>query len=295
MERALPHEWLMEHLTKMNKPAACERLEEESAVGLSSAIHDIRMLSRSYAAHLPLSRSGSESDEPLGGGLQPHILLTPRASTRPNAISLAALALVLGIGSLALAASLAYQRTPEPTRHLVMPEVAPAERARMQRQVATEPSVHGLEEPIVDLAPRRARAPETRLPTSKGQRMSRVEPAAICDEVTCLVDPSGECCQSESLYVAPTIETARPARLSRTEVMAGFRSLNGRLERCFDDSGFTGTAIAEIYVGANGSVLEASIDGADAELAACARPHLEALRFSQSSSPLRVRYPYSFR
>jgi hypothetical protein len=293
-------------------------------VGLSSAMHDMRMLATSYQAH-------RESNEPApffpdrGAAVDPRVLLMPKAAPRGDRWRHATLLMMvfLGLSTSALAVTLAFRggETIRPTQE-IRPIVT-----EESHLVAPVPSVvvptipegeePALEEPApfqVTESPESSRVnPEKRVPALPkaesvserrarilGKSKPRISKTSGCDEVACLLDGGGACCGSEEVESPAQIsegeeQAARPYRLSRAQVMTPMQSIRGRVLACYDEHDYSGVALVKIVIAPEGRVDTFDLDDGSESFQACVEKQVRKLSFPELKQPFTVAYPFTLR
>jgi len=172
---------------------------------------------------------------------------------------------------------------------------ARAERASTAAPAA-EPETAAKPEAAPEPAPPAVAEPKpTPAPTRKATA------STTCDEVTCLVDPSGACCKSlgvatkTSSKPAAAVDEDLSETLTRADLNAGLRSHRGRIESCADRHQFSGTATVKLRVDANGRVTSAATTSGTPEFQSCLRSRIKTARFPKTKNGASLRYPFVFR
>lgn len=299
--------------------------DASSEAGLSSAMHDMRFLAKTYQEH---RERHDDSPSPIalqGAAVDPRVLLIPTMQHRFEGwkIALLSMMILVGLGASAIA-----------VRLILQPASAPSARNYKTIESQPEPSETApvadfslRETPIVETAdsegyeltssPESSRANpqvhQTTLPKARGAAKSRgslgnnasksasnsTRAEDTCDEVACLVGTGGACCD----LLPATGDTARereeiserPYRLSRAQVMGPMQSIQGRVRTCADDHAFEGVALVRIVIAADGSVDKIDVDPGGEGFQSCVSKQVQALHFPSLSQPLTVSYPYTLR
>jgi hypothetical protein len=227
----------------------------------------------------------------------------PARSHRPLAIA----AIILGLCTAALATlqlQMSRRTTPLLSKQLVLPARDRAPLVRLQPREAELMSISSqleTEEQTSPLAADTLVRRKTILPARPSARSSpppadeAPDAAPVCDEVLCLVEPDAECCELAGVF-EPEEGSGEvlPVRHTRQQVMARMRSINGRVESCFDRAGHRGVATVHFVIHRSGKVEDVSVS-ASPELQACIAPLVDALEFQPAQNQLTMAYPYVFR
>jgi hypothetical protein len=284
----------MKHEKELNKSSP----SNDNGVGLSSAMHDIRTLKSHYLEH------DAALESPLSIPAQsPLVLIEPTSAAKDPTKPLAITAIVLGLCVSALAMMqmrMTADRGLSQERSLVLP----ATQTTLQSAtiLPSEPPLYISETevtaPISELRQRHTAAPPVK--AMRKAKPSQVSEAKVeapqCDEILCLVEPDAACClPSPAAESEESFAEARPVRQSRREVMQRMRSLNGRVQSCFDEAGIRGVVTVEFVILADGSTSDVRVPGQPSEMQACIAPLMESLHFEPAQTRLSMAYPYVFR
>jgi hypothetical protein len=300
--------------------------------GLSSAMHEIRLLAEHYRDEREAASDQRPDVQVLGGAIDPRVLLMPATRPRTDSYRIAMLAMMIlvGLSTSAIAVRMAFHAAP--SQGVSAPATQPA------TQLATQPASKGLPEaarplegnepegtakgeaqayelkrtPARNQKPRDSRdqvvppAPKAKRGRIKSQTQSsgaprvKADTGPSCDEVACLVGDADACCGQEFEQQADSIRSAeslegRPYRLSRGQVMEPMQSVAGRVRSCADKSEYQGIAMVKIVIAANGRVSSFQLDDGGADFQACVEGHVSGLRFPLLRQPFTVSYPYILR
>lgn len=306
--------------------ADSENMSEEATqeVGLSSAMHDMRMLATSYQAHREaLNPTPLLPTQPVP--VDPRVILMPKPVVKEDRWRLATLLMMvfLGLSTSALAVTLAFggdkASSTQSLRpivieepHLVAPEpsvvtpVLPEEDA----SVALEPptrfelpespessAVNPKRRPVV--APKAQSAGERRA-RLLAKRKPAISKQSGCDEVACLLEGGGACCPGDEVKNTSRMseeqeQASRPYRLSRAQVMTPMQSIRGRVLACYDEHDYQGVALVEIVIAPEGSVQSFDMDDGSAAFQACVEKQVRTLEFPKLRQPFTVAYPFTLR
>ncbi len=127
------------------------------------------------------------------------------------------------------------------------------------------------------------------------------KPAQKCDEVACLVTPDLPCCPkrggSSTRPAASSSDSNLPDKLEQSDIIAGMKAVNGRVNACNDRFRVSGAFKVKVTVGADGSVDKAAAGApiAGTPAAACVENAVRSARFKKTKNPITFNYPYTFR
>ncbi len=280
----------------------------EAEPGLSSAMHDIRKLARSY--QMERERSAPELPLELGGvSMTPNFILQPQATSRQDSWKAIALTMMvlLGLSTSALAMKLfSDEEAKSPTLPLQLQLDSSHLEAPVEAPSATvfpaEPTLYQTSSaPGSVLAP-----PELHVTTTPSLRVreaaARVSRKAVeevdsCDEVACLIDSSDACCQAFASVRAseqPAADVYRPYRPTRSELMSPLKSIHGRVESCFDKYQFSGVATVHLVLSAKGAITSFALSEGSPEFQSCIEGYVRELKFPELSQSFRFSYPFIF-
>lgn len=298
---------------RMSDAQIDEELELCNEPGLASAMHDIQTLAKSYQ-QAKVAPPATEALELGGVSMTPNFWLAPTVAPRRESWKGIALGLMvmLGLSTSALALSLYNNASASETSSAprmfeldtatlrVAPDTTLSEQARPYEpaiyRVATAPGVTASPE-----AQRESLAPpaiSTRTTNRKASaNASRITQSESCDEVACLIDGSGECCQQFESVRAKQVEIeeapARPYRLTRSEIMKPMQSISGRVARCAETFGAQDVAMVKLNISEQGTITTLHVDHGSPGFQSCVEEQVRTLRFRELSQPFQFSYPFS--
>lgn len=313
-----------DNLTPPEGKVSSENATHEA--GMSSAMHDIRMLTKSYTAHRDQQRELPAQFAPQTA-VDPRVLLIPTAEVRTDRFKIAMLSLmvIMGLSTSAIAVRLAMQSTPveksqnykgiesgQESPVLLPPAPALVDAIKDEGRIESEtpgyqvpespessrvnPEEHKLVVPPLPKTTKR-KTPARRIRSSRASVETKA--AETCDEVACFLGEGGACCGQESSDRAePDAEeerAARPYRLSRKQVMQPMKSVEGRVRSCADDFGFEGVATVALIISPEGSVQEFALDAGTSSFQSCVEAKVSSLHFPKLSQSFSTKYPYILR
>lgn len=291
--------------------------------GLSSAMHDMRSLAKSYLEHReqgePVAFIASQST-----AVDPRVLLLPTIEPRSDRLKIAMLSVMvlLGLSTSAIAVGLIMRTAPEAkTQSYRAPDLAPEALPASEPAIDASPatSIPEAESTVYEVvaSPETARAtperhesvlpPVARPKRSKpalrarsGRETSKSsETSQTCDEVACFLGESGACCgteASEQAHQSDADERAdRPYRLGRQQVIEPMKSISGRVRSCADQHGFKGIATATLVIAPDGSIDEVSLDEGSGSFQACVESKVRTLSFPKLQQSFTTKYPFILR
>ncbi len=277
--------------------------------GLSSAMHDMRSLAKSYLDHRQQSSNPATSIARQSTAVDPRLLLLPTIEPRSDRwkIAMLSMMILLGLSTSAIAVGLIMHKTSEtrtqtftaadngtttlpastqekdasPGTSIVQPDnkdylfpVSPeSSRTRPDRDKLVPPPV---------TQPKRSRP---------GLRARSRRPVSTNSEAT---KSWKEATDQEGLSEKEE-RAARPYRLSRQQVMKPMKSITGRVRSCADQNGFQGVATATLVIAPNGSVQEAAVDQGSESFRSCVATKVRTLRFPKLQHSFTTKYPYILR
>lgn len=287
-------------------------------VGLSSAMHDIRMLAASYEEQ----RGRVDEREPelaFGGAtMDPRLLLVPKLAPRTDYWRVAALGLMVLLGLSASALALTLYRNVEPPASspttLYVPPASGLPESDVSSSMATpeivrprEPALYRMPSTPGDTASpqtHQAQSPTVTLRTSAEPRARRrstrvVEPVSSCDEVACILDSSDPCCeQFESVReheIRESPSTSRPYRPTRAQAIEPLRGIQNRVRGCFDKHDYRGVATVTLRIAPKGRVQGFELADGSPAFQRCVQDHVQAVRFGELRQPFTLSYPFTYR
>lgn len=301
-----------------NDEVASDHDPAKGEAGLSSAMHDMRMLAKSYSTHSRESTATTRVQHE-GTAVDPRVLLIPRQEPSSDHWKLATLMMMvlLGLSTSALAVSLAFGGSDADAPRMLLPvtsqpeeKIAPLPAIDLPVDASVSkklPSyrIHRSPESLrVNPEKRKVVAPVVE---STGDRRARILAAGQprvsketgCDEVACLLGDGGACCGSEE--DSPEMQemseevAARPHRLSREQVFTPMQSIRGRVRSCFDRYEFSGVAKVTIVIAPEGNVQSFDLDAGSEPFQACVEKLVTRLKFPQLQQPFTVSYPFTLR
>lgn len=301
--------------TKNDKQIPAE-LDGQSAkgAGLSSAMHDIRMLASRYESE----RQGPSAGDSLRLAgvttMQPQHILQPRENKSADKWKGPALVMLMLLGLSTSVLALSIYAEPDT---LVEPVFFETESlGHVERPALVSPPTIQLpnEEPRLEAsredatgetALRSPAAPESRqrrVVTPKITRRASAEESAseeseewpTCDEVACLIDSQDPCC---SQYASVTrqvseVEDHSPHRPTRADVMKAMRGIEGEVLQCFDTHGESGLASVDFVIETDGTVREVELSQGALAFRACVREHVRTLEFERLKAPFKMSFPF---
>ena len=113
-----------------------------------------------------------------------------------------------------------------------------------------------------------------------------------CDEVACVLENYESPCCAKFKRGRPA-EPGAPEAPTRDEIARAFRSLTPRVQACASTSGFTGKLRLRVKFTPAGSVSEASVGDADADVAACVARAARTLTLGASQNGVTATFPYN--
>jgi hypothetical protein len=292
--------------------------------GLSSAMHDMRSLAKSYMDHREQGSGAATPIALLSTAVDPRVLLLPTVEPRSDRLKIAMLSMMvlLGLSTSAIAVGLIMQRAPETKTQSYQDDPPMASTASINEiEIDASPATSS---PLTDrtvyevaTSPETARATPERhelvvppvtqpkrtkpvLRSRSGRENSAVEDATeTCDEVACFLGDSDACCGTEPGDQERVLDeeerSERPYRLGRQQVMGPMKSISGRVRSCADQNGFEGVATATLIIAPDGSVKEVSLDEGSESFQSCVESKVQALTFPKLQQPFTTKYPYILR
>ncbi len=288
----------MESAHKDQREAANSNEKRDEDVGLSSAMHDIRMLSSEYASKNSTSDAGDSLHLDAVTMQPPQLLLPAEPRHRLDWKVPALLVLMLfGLSTSALALSLYsesesppqpvfFQTLDRPQVEVPAPSLVPNEAPLLESEAPIEIPIDTA--PIVrnTVAPKQLRHTPSR----------HAERGAIsCDEVACLLDASDPCCAAftnASQQNSQARETYLPYRPKRSAVMRAMKSIEPAVLRCFDTHGESGIASVNFVIAEEGRVNEVQINRGTLGFRSCVREQVKSLSFDPLQRPFKMSFPF---
>ena len=292
-------------------PTTVDGQRAESA-GLSSAMHDIRMLANRYQSESQAEEAGDSLHLAGVTSIQPQQLLQPVVQTSSDRWKGPAfwLLMLLGLSTSALALSLfaepetldkpVYFHVEEPTLNVsqavlpAQPSVLPYEEPRY------ETSQDSSSDDAVAAPPAAGTARKSATPKSSARVQRSVssplatETASTCDEVACLIDSSDPCC-SQYASVAQResiLEATRPYRPERAAVMKAMKGIEADVLRCFETHGETGILSVDFVIAADGHVTGVELEHGTLGFRACVRDQVSTVSFEPLQAPFKMSFPF---
>tara|TARA_R110002073_G_scaffold332410_1_gene518253 strand:+ start:45453 stop:46370 length:918 start_codon:yes stop_codon:yes gene_type:complete len=281
--------------------------------GLSSAMHDIRMLAARYEAERQTPDAG-DSLHLAGVTMQPQHILQPKLPSESSErwkVPAFLLVMVLGLSTSAFALSLYAEPESlvEPTYFHTDSIRLPAVESPLPTQLPSEQPLHeSLSDDAVPVAVVSSPVSAGGSPSSTGrasvtpkiakarptQKSTRSEVAPTCDEVACLVDSSDACCsQYEGVAQEDSVlADYKPYRPDRSDAMRTIRGVEADVLQCFDEHGETGLASVDFVIQTDGSVREVELSQGALGFRACVREQMRTLSFEPLQSPFKMSFPF---
>lgn len=298
--------------TKNDKQNPTE-MDGQSAdgAGLSSAMHDIRMLAARYESESQEMQAGDSLRLAGVSSLQPNHILQPEPAKTSDRWKGPALMLLMLLGLSTSALALSLYAEPD---SLVEPVFFENERFG-HGSPALMPTIElPNEEPRYEVTTENT-SPETAMRTPAKVRTSRIKRAAVaplvtkrihteapsrveesftCDEVACLIDSSDPCCsQYPSVRQQESqIEDHSPYRPTRSSVMKAMRGIEDDVMGCFETYGESGLASVDFVIQTDGTVREIELSQGALTFRACIRKHVRSLKFEELRAPFRMSFPF---
>ncbi len=286
------------------------------SAGLSSAMHDIRMLSTRYQAESEQTTAGDSLHLAGVTTMQPSHILMPRESSAADRWKAPALMLLmlLGLSTSALALSLyaGPDTLVEPVffetkklGHVDRSALTPSPKVELPKEeprFETTLELPKVETPVASPSASNPQSTKRAAVVPKTARRSRDETvestmapqSSTCDEVACLIDSSDPCCSQYASVAqqASLLEDAKPYRPSRTVVMTAMRGIEEDVLQCFDEYGETGLASVDFVIQPDGSVREVELTQGSLRFRACVRKHVRTLDFGPLKAPFKMSFPF---
>ncbi len=288
----------MESAHKDEREVANRNMKRDEEVGLSSAMHDIRMLSSEYASKSSASDPGDSLHLDAVMMQPPPLLLSADPRHRLDWKVPALLVLMLfGLSTSALALSLytSSEAPPKPVffQTLDSSQVVAPMPGRVSYEAPLFESAIPMEAAPIDAAPIVRTVAPKQVRRMRARRVERK--ASSCDEVSCLLDASDPCCAAfanTSTQNSEVREAYLPYRPKRSAVMRAMKSIEPAVLRCFDTHGESGIASVSFVIAAEGHVNEVQLGKGTLGFRACVRNQVKTLSFDPLQRPFKMSFPY---